>query len=174
MRFLLPFIDGFIILFGVLMGGVIRFWKGENNIIPVENLFLKVMLIVLVIQTALYYFDLYELRNFRERKKTLILLLEALGASSIFLAIIYYSIPSLAIGRGILTISAGMIFLMAFLLRLLYFWAANKDIFKERVLIIGTGDLAQKIRKEILENGENSFEIVGFVDERREKVGKSI
>lgn len=156
------------------MGGVIRVGKGENNIIPGENLFLKVMLIVLVIQTALYYFDLYELRNFRERRKTLILLLEALGASSIFLAIIYYSVPFLAIGREILTISLAMIFLMAFLLRLLYFWVANKNIFKERILIIGTGHLAQKIQKEILENGENSFEIVGFVDERRGKVGESI
>jgi len=50
----------------------------------------------------------------------------------------------------------------------------KKVVFKERILIIGTGELAKSIQKEILENGQDSFEIVGFVDERRERVGESI
>jgi hypothetical protein len=40
-------------------------------------------------------------------------------------------------------------------------------------LIIGTGDLAQKIQKEILQNGQETFEIVGFIGERSESVGKN-
>jgi FlaA1/EpsC-like NDP-sugar epimerase len=46
---------------------------------------------------------------------------------------------------------------------------ATNGLFKERILIVGTGTWAQKIAEEIRKNSSNSFEIVGFVDEKREK-----
>jgi hypothetical protein len=39
---------------------------------------------------------------------------------------------------------------------------------------VGTGDLAKKIGKEIFENGYSSYEIVGFIDENPNKIGKRI
>ncbi len=36
-------------------------------------------------------------------------------------------------------------------------------------MIIGTGELAKKIREEITENGYDGFEIVGFIDENQRK-----
>jgi predicted dehydrogenase len=39
---------------------------------------------------------------------------------------------------------------------------------------VGTGNWAQKIAREILENRRDSFEIVGFVDEKHEKVGEIV
>lgn len=170
MSFILAFIDGLLIIIGVLMGKIFGFW-GESTILNGEHLIWKIMLVVLVIQTAFYYFDLYELRNLRERIKMGILLLGAMGVSSLFLGVTYYSLPSLAIGRGILTISLLNIFMMALLGRFIYFRIANSRIFKERILIVGTGELAKKIIKEVSENGHDSFEIIGFVGERKEQVG---
>ena len=72
------------------------------------------------------------------------------------------------------TISLLLIFLFVLLWRLLYPWIVNKSIFKERVLIIGTGNLAQKVQKVILENGQDAFEIVGFVGEKGENVGENV
>jgi len=170
MSFILAFIDGLLILIGVVIGEIFGFW-GESSILNGEHLVWKILLVVLVIQPAFYYFDLYELRNLRERMKTGILLLGAMGVSFLFLAVIYYFLPSLAIGRGILTISLLNIFIMAFLGRFVYFRIANSRIFKEKILIVGTGDLAKRIIKEVSENGQDSFEIIGFVGERKEEVG---
>ena len=100
-----------------------------------------------------------------------ILLLESLGASAIFLALIYYCVPVLYIGRGIFIISLFLILVFGFLERLCYTWALRAWIFKERILIIGTGELAKKVNREILENGYDGFEVVGFIDESGEKVG---
>lgn len=166
MTLMFAFIDGLLIVLGVFMGEILRFW-GENSIIHDKDLVWRIMLIVLVIQFAFYYFDLYEMKKFRRRIRMIILLLEGMAVSSFFLAVVYYAIPSLSIGRGVLTISLSIIFLMAFLWRFIYFKIVKIRIFKERILIIGTGELAKKIIREISENGQDSFEIVGFVAERR-------
>ena len=160
------FLDGLLILSGVLLGGMLRFWAGEGIWYQANYFVWKAMLIVFVMQTVFYYFDLYEFKNFRERLKMGMIMLEALGISSIILAVIYYFASFLAVGRGFFTISLFLIFLMNFSWRLVYPWMLNKRIFKEKILIVGTGDLAHKIQKEILQNGLEKFEIVGFIDER--------
>jgi FlaA1/EpsC-like NDP-sugar epimerase len=90
--------------------------------------------------------------------------LKSLGISFLLLPILYYSIPPLAIGRGILGLILIMIFPLAFFWRLILAGICRK-IIKERILIVGTGELSQKIVGDIYENGRDSFEIIGFVEE---------
>ena len=174
MTFIFVITDSLFILLGVLIGAYIRFWGNLAIFLDGKYPTLKIVLYLLVIQTTLYYFDLYGIKYFRERKTMFILLLGSLGVSSMFLALVYYLVPILSIGRGILAISLSLIFIFTFLWRVLYAWLSKSNTFKEKVLIIGTGELAKKIKKEILENGSDSFEIIGFIDETREKVGKRI
>jgi FlaA1/EpsC-like NDP-sugar epimerase len=102
----------------------------------------------------------------------LILMLEAIVASSVVLGVVYYFVPFLGIGRGVLTTTLVLTFVFAFLWRLTFIaWSKTKAL-KERVLIIGTGSLAMKIKKEISENGYEGFEIVGFINENRENIGE--
>jgi len=128
----------------------------------------------LVIQVSFYYFDLYDPKIIRDRKKMVILLLGSLGASSILLAVFYYMIPLLIVGRGIFAISLFSIFIFAFSWRVVYSYFLKTWASKEKLLIIGTGELARKIKTEILENGSEGFEIVGFIDEDRDKIGRSL
>jgi FlaA1/EpsC-like NDP-sugar epimerase len=102
------------------------------------------------------------------------LLLGALVASSILLAVIYYLIPFLTVGRGIFAISFFLILILTFSWRVVYSYILRSWASKERILIIGTGDLAKKIRGEILDNGYEGFEIVGFIDENRDKIGRRV
>ena len=171
---LIASVDAFLILLSILMAAYLRFWGSGHYVIEVEHLIWKMFLIVLVIELAFYYFDLYDSRLYREKKATGILVLESLGASSIFLAVIYYLVPLLTIGRGIFAISLVLIFMFTFSWRLLFNWASKARTFKERVLIVGTGELAKRIRRELLENGHDGFEIVGFIDESRDKIGKRV
>jgi FlaA1/EpsC-like NDP-sugar epimerase len=160
---------------GAVIGSVfVRFWGNMGYFSETENLILKMAVIVFAIQVVFYYLDLYDPRVLKEKTKMGFLILESLGASSILLAVVYYTSPSLAMGRGIFIISLCLIFLLTFLWRLAYVRVSNARVFKERVLIVGTGELAMKIKKEILENGHTGFEIIGFIDENREKIGKPV
>jgi len=171
---LFGFIDSFLILIGVLLGCYFRFWKDGGFIYRVDNLVLKAMFIVLVIQIVFYYFDLYDSKNFREKKRMGFLLLGSLGVSTVFLAVIYYLFPFLTVGRGIFAISLFLILIFTYSGRVLYSYALKSWGSKEKILIIGTGELAKKIRSEILDNGYEGFEIVGFIDENRDKIGRRV
>ncbi len=173
-NFLFAFIDGVFIVTSV---GVCDFLLWSPDGVPffiTENLQYRVMPFVFVIQIAFYYFDLYEVRSFQNRIKMGLQLLEALLISFICLSIINYFFPFLWIGRKIFLSSFGLIFLLTFFWRFFSPWMTKNGIFRERVLIVGTGGWAQKIAREILENRQDSFEIVGFVDERHEKVGENV
>jgi FlaA1/EpsC-like NDP-sugar epimerase len=167
-------VDGLLILAGVLAGSYLRFWSLNLSDFNADYLNLKIIFVVLVVQLAFYYFDLYEFRYFRERKRMLIILLESLGASSIVLAVLYYLVPFLVIGRGVFAISIIFVLCFALTWRLFFAHFSKASFFKERVLIIGTGDLAKKIKEEITDNGYDGFEIVGFIDENGERIGQRI
>ena len=167
-------VDSLLIVAGVLGGGYLGFQGQANLFFLFDHLVLKVVLIVLVIQIAFYYFDLYDMRIFRERKRMGLLLLESLGASAILLAVVYYFVPLLTVGRGIFAIGLTLVFILTFLWRLLYATIVKVLVNKERILIVGTGELAKKIRTEILENGDDGFEIVGFIDENRDNIGNRV
>jgi len=102
------------------------------------------------------------------------LLLGSLGTSTIFLAVIYYLIPFLTVGRGIFAISLFLVLIFTYSWRVLYSYVIKSWGPKEKILIIGTGELAKKIKSEILDNGYEGFEIVGFIDENRDKIGRRI
>ena len=166
--------DSFLILVGILLGSYFRFWGEYGSIYSENYLVLRVMLIVLVIQLGFYYFDLYDSKIFRERKRMGFLLLGSLGTSTIFLAVIYYLIPFLTVGRGIFAISLFLVLIFTYSWRVLYSYVIKSWGPKEKILIIGTGELAKKIKSEILDNGYEGFEIVGFIDENRDKIGRRI
>jgi FlaA1/EpsC-like NDP-sugar epimerase len=167
------FVDGLMIFTGFMMGILLRL-GGASETIYVEYLTIKAILAVSIIQTVFYYLDLYEFKSLGHRIRMGICLLEALGISSIILAVIYYTFPLLSIGRGVFFLSLAFIGTLTFGWRLVYPWIVSNKIFKERVLIIGTGEVAINISKEIYENGQSAFEIVGFVDEDRERIGEEI
>ena len=156
------------------MGFFVRFGGFGNDIPAGDHLVIKIALIVLVIQVSFYYFDLYNLRLLRERKKMMILLIGALGFASVFLFFVYYLFPLFTVGRGMFIISQCLIMLFTFSWRLVYPGVVRTLALKERILIVGTGKLARIIKREVAENGSDEFEIAGFVDENREKLGKRI
>ncbi|OPY93430.1 MAG: hypothetical protein A4E73_00131 [Syntrophaceae bacterium PtaU1.Bin231] len=174
MNFIFAFVDAALVLTAVLMTGFIhpRGWSliYDSDFYPV----VKIMLIVVVVELTLYYLDLMDLKLLRQRIRTGVQLLKALGVYSVILAVIYYVFPVVSIGHRALFISLGLIFWVTFTWRLMYPWIASNALFKERVLIVGTGDLARQIYKEIGENGLDAYEIVGFVDENGKRIGEKI
>ena len=162
-------VDTLLILIGVLAGIFLRFLANPSTLDNIHYTGLKIMIIVIVTQLGFYYFDLYDLNMCRAKKKMGILLMESLIVSSLFLGVIYYFVPFLETGRRVFSISFVFILLSTFAWRLLYVrWSKTKAL-KERVLIVGTGELAMKIKQEIQEHGDDGFEIVGYIDETREK-----
>ena len=168
------FAEGFIISLSVFLAIAIRFFFDSKDIFLYEHLIFKVVFITLVCQTTILYNDLYFV-NLKDRNRLLFIkLLQSLGATSVLLSIAYFFFPSLIIGRGIFIIT--MIALIPILLLWRIFFV-NMSLFRkdnDKLLIIGTGELAVEIGRKIVDDGYAGYKVAGFIDEDKSRVGESL
>ncbi len=135
----------------------------------------KVLLITFVCQLCLYYCDLYDLRAAGDRREVLVKLIQALGATSLILAAVYFWYPRLIIGRGVFLAAAGIVLALVVGWRLVFGWFANHAAPRERLLIVGTSSVAVSLARELFDRRlELGVEIVGFVDPDSARVGMPI
>jgi len=153
-----------LIRFGAHRGESIIQWQG----------WAKVLLVTVVVEAMFYFFDLYDLD--RVRRKTVLVLgvLQALGMASMALSLIFYCEPRLMVGRGVLLISLCLMLFVMVSWRLLVMWLIRHPRFAERILILGTDEVAVSLAREILSRREFGFQVVGFIGDQPELVGKSL
>jgi FlaA1/EpsC-like NDP-sugar epimerase len=174
MSYIFALVDGALVMSAVLWACILHS-EGMDALLFVETFSVtKIMLIVAVVQMTLYSLDLMDLKFLRQRIQMSVQLFKALGLYTAVLVFIYFIFPSLAIGHRPLFVGLGMTLLVTFAWRILYPWITGKALFKEKVLIVGTGEAARKIYKEMGENGNDAYEIVGFVDENGRKIGDKV
>ncbi|HKQ83320.1 MAG TPA: TIGR03013 family XrtA/PEP-CTERM system glycosyltransferase [Steroidobacteraceae bacterium] len=106
------------------------------------------------------------LYNARQRSRLLGMLTRVAASilgGAIGLAIVFYLIPELHLGRGALLLIATLSFLQAAALRILLERLVNEEIFKRRVLVYGTGRRAASIAKLRRRSDRRGFTVVGYV-----------
>ncbi|WP_022668881.1 TIGR03013 family XrtA/PEP-CTERM system glycosyltransferase [Desulfospira joergensenii] len=109
----------------------------------------RITLITLICQISLYYNDLYDFEIASTIPEITIRLLQALGITSIALALIYYVFPLIILDQKIYVLS--ILFLMVFIVcwRIGYIQMLNRGMFNEKIIILGSSDLALDIYSEI-------------------------
>lgn len=92
-------------------------------------------------------------------------LLVRIGLSFLFasmaMSLLFYAVPGLFVGRGVLGYTLLVDLLLLLSLRTAFYRTAGDDVRKHRVLVLGTGDHAKMILD--LEGDSDSFAVVGFV-----------
>jgi sugar transferase (PEP-CTERM system associated) len=120
---------------------------------------------------CLYYNDLYDLTAVRSGREMFIRLLQAVGAASILIALVYLAVPALVVADGAF-LPAAAIFLTGILAwRLVVVRIAP---FGERILIVGTDSTAQTVARQVLAQQDFPYHIIGFIDHDRTRIGESV
>jgi sugar transferase (PEP-CTERM system associated) len=136
--------------------------------------FWKIGLVTVVCQLCLYYNDFYDLTLVHSRRELIVRLLQAVGAASIVLAALYLAIPALMIGDGIF-VSALFVFVVGILgWRLLFTQLTGSLRMQERILVVGTGETARKVVRQILAQREFAYRVIGFIDDDAARIGERI
>jgi sugar transferase (PEP-CTERM system associated) len=156
----------------VALAVYLRFGEWSAMALAEDHRLWKAILIAFVVQSALYYADLYDLKRVADRRELFVGLVQALGAASFVLAAIYYWFPDLIIGRGIFMIAAVLILLVVAGWRLAFEWLSGRVGPRERLLLVGTNQVAVDLASELFQRRQElGVEIVGFVDADPSKVG---
>ena len=154
--------EGALIYAAVLTAAFFRMGSVHASFLSGEVLG-KALLMMLICQGCLYYNELYNLKVTHKDMKLSLRLIKAMAINFLILAVIYYCIPSLLVGRGIFIISFVFIVPLVFLWRYAYNWVLKKKMFTERVMIIGAGDLSRMIVNEIKDCPDSGYQIAGVI-----------
>jgi sugar transferase (PEP-CTERM system associated) len=132
----------------------------------IAELLLPAVIFALFLVVAMLSMGVYESR-IREgfsgmmlRTAVAIFLLGAMAT-----AILSYLLPSLAIGRGVLLLSSISAFILLTVWRWLTSHFLSEEVFKRRVVVLGTGQRALKIASRMRRRSDQrAFDLLGFID----------
>ena len=163
-----------LIVLSVVFAAILRLSLGRFFELGWEVLW-RASLIAGVLQLCLHFCDLYDFRTLSDRRTTAIALLRALGAASLILALLYYWVPNLVIGRGVFGIASAISVILIAGWRIAFNWVSRQLKPAERLLIVGTNHAAVELAKELFNRRhELGVELVGFVDSDRSRIGTSL
>jgi sugar transferase (PEP-CTERM system associated) len=135
---------------------------------------LRLGMVVGVCVICFYYSDLYDMQITSRKAEMLIRLMQALGASSLILALLYYMVPDLGFGRGISAVAAAIAGLLLVGWRLLVDAAGGYFRPEQRLVVVGTGSAGIRLVRELIDRPELNFKVMGFLDEDGENIGKRL
>jgi lipopolysaccharide/colanic/teichoic acid biosynthesis glycosyltransferase len=165
---------------GLILGAVVlavwvRLGRDALDALLDEYGLLKALLITGSCQFCLYYADLYDLRIVADRRELFVRTLQALGATSLIVAVFYFWFPALILGRGVFVIAAVLVVLVTISWRMAFVWATTLARPRERILLVGTNPAAIQLARELHDRrAELGVEIVGFVDADPTRVGEEL
>ena len=134
---------------------------------------LKILGLTILTLLCSYYFDLYEPQRISARWEIYFRLLLVLGFLSFLLSAIIYLFPGADIAHYVLML--GLIFLTAALVawRSAYEWIIGREMFRERVYVLGAGERAQTIVQLLQARKDAGMKVVGWdgvlIDKRERK-----
>jgi sugar transferase (PEP-CTERM system associated) len=123
---------------------------------------LKILALTVLTLLCSYYFDLYEPQRISARWEIYFRLLLVLGFLSFLFSAIIYVFPDADIAHYVLLL--GLIFLTAALVawRSAYEWILGREMFRERVYVLGAGERAQTIVELLRTRKDAGMHVVGW------------
>jgi sugar transferase (PEP-CTERM system associated) len=164
-----------LIVAAVVLGTWVRLREDMWFVFALERGAEKTALVVGICLVCLYYGDLYNLRRVSDRRELFVRLMQALGAASIALALVYFWFPALMLGRGVFLVSSVLVIVTLGIWRITFDWFGRRLKARERLLLVGTGPAAVSLAREMFERRhELGVEIVGFIDPDPALVGAPV
>ena len=168
---LLAFIEFCICMAAVYVSVYVRFdGKNLHEIDSINSPVVTSILFGLVMPVTMMAMGLYQSR-FRGGILG-VFLRSVIGfiCGAMVLALMYYLIPSLYLGRGVFGLALVIAFFMVGTIRPMFFYYVDKDILKIRVLVLGAGDKASSIQRRLRRRVDRrGFRIVGYLPLKTDK-----
>ncbi len=139
-----------------------------------RNAWFKIGLAAIVCIIALYFYDLYDFTVMGNRRELMLRLVQALGIAWALLALLFYFIPDLLIGRGVSVISLPLVLVILLAWRVSFHALTGHPDIGEKVLIVGSGQSAWDTARAIQQRRDAGYRIVGYVSENGKPINSSL
>lgn len=163
--------DVAIIYGGIVLALYLRVgMSGADYELNERNGWVKITLASLFCLLILYLYDLYDFTVMGNRRELLLRLVQALGIAWALLALLFYFIPPLLIGRGVSIISVPLVLVLLLGWRIVIHYLTGHPEIGEKILIVGSGQSAIDTAEAVLKRRDAGFRVAGFITENPEIV----
>ncbi len=171
--------DAAILYAGVILAMYLRLgFSGSANELNAKNGWLKIGLAAAVCLLILYFYDLYDYVVMTNRRELMLRMVQALGISWALLALVFYFVPQLLIGRGVSVISVPLVLALLIGWRMFIHSLTGHPEIGEKILVVGTGKAALDTAEAVWERRDAGYRIAGFISENgatpMQKLGRSV
>jgi sugar transferase (PEP-CTERM system associated) len=163
---LLVVVESLIVTLSLISAVGLRFWGNHGvyeSLVKVPLFPLKALIVVITLQLCFYYNDLYDFHTLRGRQEQLVSLGQSVGQACVLLGVLYFAVPDLIIGRGVFLISIALGSTLIAATRLAFEGNWYTGALKQKVLILGTGELADTVARQFASRPDLNLSIVGFL-----------
>ena len=167
--------DAAIIYGGIILALYLRLGSaGSDYELNERDGWEKIGVATLLCLLNLYFYDLYDYTVMGNRRELMLRLVQALGIAWALLAFLFYLVPPLFIGRGVLVISVPVVLVLLLSWRSSIHLLTGHPEIGEKILIVGTGQSALDTARAVWERRDAGYRIVGFVTENEANSSEEI
>jgi sugar transferase (PEP-CTERM system associated) len=153
--------------FGLLVacaeaGWVLRIWQLGSRVEPIQNRMAQLLSLAGALQLAMLAVGAYGTDALQSMRFAAARLLVAMVLGLIFLALLFFLTPGLVLWRSNSVYATGVAFLALMLFRALFGGMIGGHAFKRRIMVLGAGRRAERIR-ELSKLPGASFLVVGYI-----------
>jgi sugar transferase (PEP-CTERM system associated) len=172
-RLLLLLVLGETVLLSLLLVAVAVLAPSTDERLAFASVLGRGLVVVAVVQTSLYYGEVYDLRALRSRTQLFLRLGRSMLLAALLLPLVYYLAPSARLAPRLLLPFLPLTVVAIFLWHAFIYWAGDREALTDNVLILGTGHTAQQVAVELLRRAPLGFRVTGFLGEHEDEVGRS-
>ena len=163
---LLMLVEGLLIALSLIGAAKLRFWNSPADFgfyVAFPDFAVQSAIVVGVCLACFYYNDLYDLSAGSGSMDQVLRVEQSLGAASLLLGSLYFLFPSLLLSRGVFIIGMLLVTTLVVLSRkfLDRAWQISSPI--QRIVILGTGELALELAREVTRRADLGMKLEGFV-----------
>lgn len=159
--FILLLVEIFILVSSVYLGATIRFYPEHQKL---DNFFLPACVFALVMVFSMSALGMYQHNFVEDLRNTFLRLMPSFALGLGIITLVFYFVPDIYFGRGIL----GFVIIIAasgtLLARALIFKSSKSRLLESRIIFLGGGAVARECREMVMNNmGYHKYDIVGFI-----------
>ncbi len=166
-------VEGGIILFSVIVSFAILHTAGNIHLVTFQEVVIRGLIIAFFCQSCMYLLDLYDLRLTQTWVEIFFSLMFAVGFMCIGIGVITYVVPGFGVEARMYYLTLLLVTLFLLLWRILFYFYLERMAPRQNILIVGGGEIAAMVGKEIREREMLGFNLVGFVSPTAEN-GESV
>jgi len=156
-------VEGGIIIFSVVASFILLHGRAGTPVVSMGDVVARGLVITFFCQTCMYLLDLYDLKLSQSWGEMLFALMIAIGFVCVGIGLLSYAIPKFGV--------AGKMYYLAVLIAsaFLLVWRVLFEIYithiapHEIILILGTGDVARLVGREVNKRQRLGFRLAGFI-----------